>query len=219
MKYIQLASCPDDHQHYTVCVPVVARPAAASCSIIDLGTPADKKRKIVALTDEEYASLPESELSKVESDLFAPVDIFDPQAILDGSTAEELKDLLIVSVVDGNVVWEYTDSNNNTYPAAIAYVEEGTNVAFTLATTLNSAIGSLPLKWSATTGVGATISIDNSTGVVAVTHPGTDPVHGTLTVTIDMNDFYDDSIAADYPGRHIRASKTFDLNFALKKAE
>ena len=216
MKYIQLASNPNDHQHYTVCVPAVVRPAVTSCSIIDLGTPADKKLKGVLLTDEEYAALPESELDKVESADFATTDIFDPQAFLDESTAEELKSLLITNS-GNNIVWEYTDTSNEpstTYAAGIDHADAETHVAFTLSATLASDLGKIPVKWSATADEGATIAIDDSTDsvTVAVTHSASDPVHGTLTVSIDMADFCAENDGMeDYPGRHLKGSRTFDL--------
>lgn len=214
MKYIQLASNPDDHQHYTVCVPAVVRPAVTSCSIIDLGTPADKKLKGVLLTDEEYAALPESELDKVEGADFATTDIFDPQAFLDESTAEELEGALIVDN-GNNTVWEYTDTSNEphtTYAASITHADAETHIAFTLSTTLAVTLGKLPVKWSATAEEGATISIDNSTGDVTATHSAAAPVHGTLTVSIDMEDFCAENVGMeDYPGRHLKGSRTFDL--------
>lgn len=214
MKYIQLASNPDDHQHYTVCVPAVVRPAVTSCSIIDLGTPADKKLKGVLLTDEEYAALPESELDKVEGADFATTDIFDPQAFLDESTAEELGGALIVDN-GSNTVWEYTDTSNEphtTCAASITHADAETHIAFTLSTTLAITLGKLPVKWSATAEEGATISIDNSTGNVIVTHSGSAPVHGTLTVSVDMADFCAENVGMeDYPGKHLKGSRTFDL--------
>lgn len=214
MKYIQLASNPDDHQHYTVCVPTVVRPAVTSCSIIDLGTPADKKLKGVLLTDEEYAALPESELNKVEGADFATTDIFDPQAFLDESTAEELKDLLIMDN-GGNTVWEYTDTSNEPHvpcTSSIDTADAETHIAFTLATDLAVDLGKLPVKWSATAEEGATISIDDSTGNVIVTHSAPASVHGTLTVSVDMEDFCAANVGMeDYPGRRLKGSRTFDL--------
>ena len=60
MKYIQLTHNQNDKQHYSICVPTVARPQVVSTSIIDLGTPADKVHKGIILSDEEFNSLPEN---------------------------------------------------------------------------------------------------------------------------------------------------------------
>jgi len=206
MKYIQLASNPDDHQHYTVCVPAVVRPAVTSCSIIDLGTPADKKLKGVILSDEEYASLPESELDKIEGADFNAVDLFDPRDFLENTSEEDLYNALVHDA-GNNVVWSHTEDDNGTLTEVEGLISHGDltdDASFSLNLTYTAAIGKIPLRWSFEAEGGATLTM-NESGDVTVGGTYEAPVHAHITVTIDMSDF-----DPDYPLKNCVASKTFE---------
>ena len=206
MKYIQLASNPDDHQHYTVCVPAVVRPAVTSCSIIDLGTPADKKLKGVILSDEEYASLPESELDKIESADFNTVDLFDPRDFLENTSEEDLYNALVHNAGSNNV-WSHTEDDNGTLTEVAGLITHGSltdNASFSLNLTYTATIGKIPLRWSFEAEGGATLTM-NESGDVTVGGTYQYPVNARITVTIDMADF-----DSDYPLKNCVASKTFE---------
>ena len=206
MKYIQLASNPDDHQHYTVCVPAVTRPAVTSYSIIDLGTPADKKLKGVLLTDEEYAALPESELDKVESADFATVDLFDPGDFLENTSEEDLYNALVHNA-GSNIVWSHTEDDNGTLTEVEGLISHGDltdHASFSLNLTYTADIGNIPLRWSFETEGDATLTM-NESGDVTVGGDYQDPVNARITVTIDMSDF-----DPDYPIKNCVASRTFE---------
>lgn len=212
MKYIQLTHNQNDKQHYSICVSNVARPQIVSTSIIDLGTPADKVRKGVMLSDEEFDSLPETVAEELSS-LIEITEVFDPSAFLNNSTAEELKNSLI-SNDGGNVVWAYTDTSETPYTeyaSSITHADPETHVAFTLATTYAAEIGKVPVKWTATSNPGVTIEIDKDSGNVVIIQDGAGTVSATLTASIDMADYCEYNSVTDYIGKNLKGSRTFNI--------
>lgn len=219
MRYIQLRHNQNNKQRYSISIPGVARPQVASTSIVDLGTPSDKVHKGILLSEHEFHSLMDTFYGEM-ADIVEVREIFDPATYLDYLTAEDWKKKLIIND-GGNVVWTYMDTSNTPSEeraSSITHADPETNVAFTLATTFTSEIEGMreiPVKWTATANPGVNIEINKESGKVKITQDKPGTISASLTMTVDMADYCKYHNIADYIGKDLKGSRTFNLEVNL----